>query len=186
MNVLRLFARGSVAFGLVVAFVLAGPAIATSREDTATPRSSRAPVFHRTQSNGREIGTLRIPAIGVDETIRSGVDIDVINQGVAHWVGTSDAGGDGNMVLAGHRTTYSKPFYDIGELNTGDLVYVSDDRDGELMYRVTESFVVDPEDIWITFDQESPMLTMFACHPKGSTRYRIVVTAEPVSEVPIA
>ncbi|MGI9585530.1 MAG: sortase [Acidimicrobiia bacterium] len=178
--------RGLVALGLVVAFVVAGPADATSREDTATPGSSRAPVFHPTQSNGREMGTVRIPAIGVDETIRSGVDIDVINQGVAHWVGTADAGGEGNMVLAGHRTTYTKPFYDLGELSVGDLVYVSDDRDGEVMYRVTESFIVDPEDIWITFDQESPMLTMFACHPKGSTRYRIVVTAEPVADVPIA
>jgi sortase A len=186
MNLWSVLQKGSIAIVLIVVFVVAGPAVATSREDTATPGPSRQPVFHRTQSNGREVGTLRIPAIGVEETIRSGVAIDVINQGVAHWVGTSEAGGEGNMVLAGHRTTYSRPFYDIGELNEGDLVYVSDDRDGELMYRVTESFVVDPEDIWITFDQESPMLTMFACHPKGSTRYRIVVTAEPVADVPIA
>ncbi len=183
---LSIVGRVAVAAALAAIFVTAGPAAATSREETAIPGSARQPVFHRTQTNGREIGTIRIPAIGVDETIRSGVASEIIDRGVAHWVGTSGPGGEGNMVLAGHRTTLTQPFRDIDRLQHGDLVYVSDGRGGEVMYRVTDSFVVDPQDMWITYDQASPMLTMFACHPKGSSRYRIVVTAEPVANVPIA
>jgi sortase (surface protein transpeptidase) len=46
------------------------------------------------------------------------------------------------------------------------------------MYRVEDTFVVAPEDIWITYDIPGrSLLTMFACHPKGSARQRIVVRA---------
>ena len=41
--------------------------------------------------------------------------------------------------------------------------------------------IVEPEDMWITYDHETPTLTMFACHPKGSAEKRIVVVAELVS-----
>ena len=34
------------------------------------------------------------------------------------------------------------------------------------------------DDVWITYEQGSPLLTMFACHPKGSARQRIVVQAD--------
>ena len=45
-------------------------------------------------------------------------------------------------------------------------------------YRVSDTFIVAPEDIWISYDLGRPMVTMFACHPKGSARQRIVVQAE--------
>ena len=124
------------------------------------------------------IGHLSIPAIGVDEVIRSGVAVDVIDRGVAHWVGTAGAGEEGNMVLAAHRTTHTAPFRDLDDLAPGDLVVVTDPSGFDVMYRVDEIFVVDPEDIWITYDIPGrSTLTLFACHPKGSARQRIVVRA---------
>jgi sortase A len=132
------------------------------------------------------VGTLRIPSIGLDENVRSGVAPRIINSGVAHWVGTAGAGEPGNVVLAGHRTTHTRPFNDLDLLQPGDLVYMTDARGFEVMYRVSNTFIVDPEDIWITFDQGSPMLTMFACHPKGSKRFRIVVQADLVGRRPLA
>ena len=47
--------------------------------------------------------------------------MSVIDQGVAHWSGTSGPAGDGNVVLAGHRTTHSQPFHDLDRLDAGDL-----------------------------------------------------------------
>lgn len=183
MGLTRLIAR-FILIGVVSATTIGAVAqasAASSVRDVA-PGSSREPVFHRSQSSGVEIGRVRIPAIGVDEVIRSGVAISVIDRGVAHWAGTSGPGGPGNMVLAGHRTTHTRPFRDLDRLSTGDLVFVRDGRGFDLMYRVDEVFVVDPTDIWITYDQGSPMLTMFACHPKGSNDQRIVVTAELMGE----
>ena len=128
------------------------------------------------------MGTLRIPAIGVEEVVRSGVGIDVIDMGVAHWAGTATPGQDGNVVLAGHRTVETRPFYDLDDLTPGDVIYVTDADGIDVMYRVAETFIVEPSDVWITFDRPDPTLTMFACHPKGSAAQRIVVVADLVSD----
>ncbi|MFV1998803.1 MAG: class E sortase, partial [Acidimicrobiia bacterium] len=109
------------------------------------------------------------------------VAIEVINKGVAHWAGTSMPGEEGNLVLAGHRTTYTRPFYDLDLLQPGDMVHMTRDGDYDVMYKVSGTFIVEPQDIWITYNRDTPMMTMFACHPKGSTRYRIVVTADLVA-----
>jgi sortase A len=159
----------------------AAPAGAVVRPDDMTSSAARQPAFHRSQSAGVEIGTVRIPAIDLDETVRSGVAMSVIDQGVAHWAGTSTPGGSGNVVLAGHRTTKTRPFENIGELDEGDLIYMTGGDGREIMYKVSDSFVVDPNDLWITYDGPEPSLTMFACHPKGSARFRIVVQAELVA-----
>lgn len=144
------------------------------------PNAARQPSFHRSQSSGVVLGSLAIPSIGVDETVRSGVAMSVIDLGPAHWAGTALPGEAGNVVLAGHRTTKTRPFYDLDRLDPGDLVYMSDGNGFEVMYAVSGTLVVEPSDLWITYDTPDPTLTMFACHPKGSERYRIVVQADLV------
>ncbi|GMR02322.1 MAG: hypothetical protein BMS9Abin20_0653 [Acidimicrobiia bacterium] len=175
--------RSIIRFLVVVAVVAAipAPALARSAPENAFPNSARQPSFHRSQSSGAPLGSLRVPAIGIDETVRSGVAPSVINLGVAHWAGTAMPGQNGNVVLAGHRTTYTRPFYDLDRLRPGDLVFMKVGEGLEFMYKVSEVTIVDPDDLWITYDRDRPMLTMFACHPKGSDRYRIVVTADLVA-----
>jgi LPXTG-site transpeptidase (sortase) family protein len=85
------------------------------------------------------------------------------------------------VVLAGHRATKTKPFRDLDKLKLGDLVFMKDGRGFDVMYRVSDTYIVDPEDLWITYDGPTPSVTMFACHPKGSARYRIVVKADLVA-----
>ena len=41
--------------------------------------------------------------------------------------------------------------------------------------------IVGPDEVWITYDNGEALLTMFACHPKGSAAQRIVVRAELVA-----
>ena len=172
-------------FGGIIVLVsmvlsLSVPGHAAEQPENAFPNPARQPSFHRTQSSAFAVGTITIPAIGVDETIRSGVSLSVIDRGVAQWAGTVGPGEDGNLVLAGHRTTYTQPFLDLDRLAVNDLIYVTDGRGFQVMYQVSGTMIVNPQDLWITFDRDKPMLTMFACHPKGSARYRIVVTADLV------
>jgi sortase A len=176
---MKLIIRFVMAAGMVI--VLASPVAAATRQDDLIPNPARQAVFHRSQASGATVGNLRIPAIGLDETIRSGVAMSVIDKGVAHWSGTARPGEYGNVVLAGHRATKTKPFRDLDKLKLGDLVFMTDGRGFEVMYRVSDTYVVDPSDLWITYDGPTPSVTMFACHPKGSARYRIVVTADLVA-----
>ena len=155
--------------------------VPTVRADTGlrtVAPSARATVFAPVQSMGFTVGQLEIPSIGVDEMIREGINMDVIDRGVAHWVGTAHAGGYGNMVLAGHRTTKTRPFYDLDLLVPGDEIIVTGLLGQVATYRVSESFVVDPMQIWIADWTDTPTLTLFACHPKGSAKERIIVRAD--------
>lgn len=102
----------------------------------------------------------------------------VIDQGPAHWVGTETPGGPGNVVLAGHRTTHSAPFRNLDRLEAGDPVLLTNADGFVTVYVVRDTFIVTPDDVWITYELGSPLLTMFACHPKGSARQRIVVQAD--------
>lgn len=165
--------------------LMAGPASAGSVPQGYEPGPSRQPSNHRVQSAAWPLGTLRIPAIDLVEQVRVGVDLSVLNQGVGHWAGTSTPGGDGNVVLAGHRTTWTHPFEDLDDLSHGDLIFMTDGRGIDVMYKVTDISIVEPTDMWITWDRPQPTMTLFACHPKGSARYRIVVVADLVSRQPL-
>ena len=179
---------------LVATFIVvsAAPAVATPSQLVESPTTEVAPnparqsVLHPAQASGVEVGWIRIPSIDVDEVIRSGISLDVIDRGVAHWVGTAGAGEPGNVVLAGHRTTHTRPFWALDALDSGDLIYLADGDGFDVIYRVVDSFVVEPNAMWITYESGAPTLTMFACHPKGSARYRLVVKAEMVARRHIA
>lgn len=142
---------------------------------TLTPGSSRQSVLAAVQTLGIEVGRMRIPSIGVQHGIRAGVSLDVLDDGPGHWVGTSSPGEPGNMVIAGHRTTHGAPFGDLDRLVPGDMMYFTAGDGREVMYKVTETLIVNPEDIWITYETGEDIATLFACHPKGSARHRIVV-----------
>jgi sortase A len=174
-----------VAVSLALAPVAAGAAPAAPNPAGYAPRSSRQPVIDRTQSLGFVTSRIQVPSLGIDLPVYEGVAPEVLDKGVGHWVGTALPGDDGNVVLAGHRTTHSAPFRDLDRLEIGALIYLTNRSDFEVMYRVTDVFVVTPDDMWITFDGDHPTVTLFACHPKGSARQRIVVQAEMVGGPPV-
>ncbi|QGG96379.1 sortase [Actinomarinicola tropica] len=121
------------------------------------------------------LGRVSIPAIGLDDELHVGMTLTAINRGPSHWPGTALPGQVGNMVLAGHRTTYSRPFLDLDLVVPGDEMVV-ETTDGERHVYVAIHTEVVPEDaVWIADQTPERTATTFACHPKGSARERIVV-----------
>jgi len=104
----------------------------------------------------------------------------MIDRGPSHWPGTALPGERGNTVFPGHRTTHSRPFYDIDRLTPGDHLMFTV-ASGTYVYEVRESFVVDDRDTWIVEPTPDHTFTIFACHPKGSARQRYVVKGVLVS-----
>lgn len=121
------------------------------------------------------IGRIVIPAIGLDHTVYEGVWLTVIDVGPGHWPGTAMPGGHGNAVFGGHRVTYSHPFRDLDRLAPGDEIIFEMVDGSRHVYAVTEQFVVDPTGVWIVDQMPGHTVTLFACHPKGSARQRIVI-----------
>ena len=123
------------------------------------------------------IGRIRIPKIGVDAELRDQITQESIDLGPSHWPGTAAPGGYGNAVIAGHRSSHSAPFHDLGALTAGDAIVLSDQAGHVFTYRVTEMFVVNPDAMWITDQTPGRTLTIFTCHPIGSSAQRLVVRA---------
>ncbi len=164
----------------VVAVAFVASALPAGADAPYVPRGDRALVGALTQSLGFDVGRVEIPAIGVDETIREGIDIGVINRGPAHWAGTAMPGQRGNVVLAGHRTTYSRPFHDLDRLQPGDDIWLTGIDGVRAQYEVAHTMIVEPTAVWIADPTPAPIVTLFACHPKGSLAQRIVVRAKLV------
>ncbi len=122
-------------------------------------------------------GMIEIPRIALQATMYEGVSMKVLGHGPGHWPGSAGPGQRGNMVIGGHRVTRPQPFRDIDRLEVGDEVVVGDGV-SRSSYRVTSTEIVTPDAMWIIDPTPAPTATLFACHPKGSTRQRIVVRLE--------
>lgn len=122
------------------------------------------------------VGAIAIPRIDVMQTLYRGVTLPTLDKGVGWWPGTAMPGQAGNVVLGGHRMSKKKPFRNIDQLQPGDEILLST-VDGDFVYLVDRSFVVEPTDVWIIDQTTDATLTLFACHPPGSTRQRLVVVA---------
>jgi sortase A len=127
-----------------------------------------------------DVGRIQIPKIGLDQTVHEGVEQMVIDAGPAHWPGTAAFGSWGNVVLAGHRTTHTEPFLRAAELAPGDEIVLSDPS-GTYTYHVTGTQVVENTALWIVNQAPGRTLTIFTCHPIGSSAQRLIVRAQLMS-----
>lgn len=143
--------------------------------DPSPPRAPRQTAPRRPQATGRIV----IPKIGVDLETYEGVDQWTLRFGPSWWDVTARPGDVGNTTFAGHRTTFTRPFYDIDRIAVGDEVTFTTAA-GVFTYRATSSFVVEETAVWIAEPTDTPTFTLFACHPKGSERQRYVVKGDLV------
>jgi sortase A len=115
----------------------------------------------------------------------SGVTLDDLRAGPGHYPESDSPGGDGNVAIAGHRTTYGAPFWSLDELQQGDTIHVVD-RDGEeWVYEFTEQRVVSPADTWVVgedpLETGEPTITLTTCHPRFSAAQRLIAWGELVT-----
>lgn len=150
-----------------------------------SPRAAAKPIASTPRTQARlepivEIGTIEIPKIGLAHRIMEGISMRNIDLGPSHWPGTAFPGEVGNAVFAGHRVTKTKPFRNIDQLVPGDrVIFTVQGIRSE--YSVTETLIVSPKDVWIADQTPTPTATIFACHPPGSARQRIVVRMDLVT-----
>ena len=128
---------------------------------------------------GDPIARIEMPTIGVDNIVVAGVEKSDLKKGPGHYPETPMPGQLGNAAIAGHRTTYGQPFFDIDKLEVGDEIIVTT-VDGRFVYRVTGQQIVSPSDYQVvaTVDPTTATLTLTSCHPKWTARERIIITSE--------
>ena len=127
---------------------------------------------------GDALTRIVIPTIKVDTVVVEGTGASALRAGAGHYPNTPLPGEEGNVAIAGHRTTYGKPFANLDRLAPGDEV-VLETPIGRHVYRVTKPpFVVPNTDFSVISQTPGRTLTLTTCHPKGSARQRLVVKAD--------
>ena len=141
---------------------------------------------------------LIIPKLNVDVPVHFGISLSEVmpsmNNGVAHYriAGASAFPGEiGNLVITGHSAgdiyssnPYKYIFSGLERLEDGDLIYVNYNS-VRYTYRVTKKEVVEPTNVAaLVVDTDKPILTLITCTPLGTSRYRLLVTAEQISPSP--
>jgi sortase A len=144
---------------------------------------------------GEAFAIMRIPRLGADyaRPVLQGTDTGTLTRGIGHYPGTAFPGQVGNFAVAGHRTTYGKPFSDIELLQKGDLILV-ETKASYIVYAVDRHLIVTPDQIQVIAPvPQAPgarpsqaWLTMTACHPRYSASQRYVVFAKLVKALPRA
>ena len=165
-----------------------GVEIAVIPKDLKVYSADGAPVLAE-PSEATTFATLHVPRWGYDyvKPVSEGTDrgrvLDTL--GIGHYAGTSMPGAVGNFAIAGHRTTYGKPFSDIDTLQTGDALVVQTES-AWYVYTVTGSTIVTPDDIAAIAPMpgklgEAPTaasITLTSCHPRFSAAKRYIVWGE--------
>jgi len=123
--------------------------------------------------------------VKVNTVVVEGTTLAALEAGAGHYVTTPYPCDAGNVGIAGHRTTYGRPFNKIDEMRPGDTVDLITPF-ARCTYRVVPSFgghsnpwVVLPNDYGVV-DQVGALgtghwLTLTSCHPLGSDTHRIVL-----------
>jgi sortase A len=125
------------------------------------------------------IGTIRIPSINLNQVIIEGVGENDLSLGPGHYPGTPLPGEAGNSAIAGHRTTWGHPFYNLNEVGPHDRIIVTTVQ-GTFTYLPIAHQVVLPSDVKVLAPSRLPELTLTTCNPRFSAAQRLVVIAKLV------
>lgn len=148
------------------------------RDDLARRFRVTGPQADR-QIPGRGVTILRIPRMGLDSVVVEGVGLEDLQKGPGHYPRTPLPGEEGNVGIAGHRTTYGKPFWSLDELRPGDEIFLVT-REGEYVYEVRWTRVVLPSQTEVLDPTSRPALTLTTCEPRFSAARRLIVRAVQV------
>ena len=130
------------------------------------------------------VARLEIPRLGYDEIVLEGATPRTLAFGPARLLSGPRLGEPGNLVFAGHRTSWFQP---LESVHTGDMIQIEwfDARRHELRkrtYTVDLIRIVDPQDLRLLGPTAEDALTLITCYPFGSGLHspqRFVVRAYP-------
>jgi sortase A len=154
------------------------------KESAASRMRRQATALLRARGDGKALGSLSIPRIGLKTVFVEATSHDSLKKGPGHYRGTVLPGLAGTVGLAGHRTTYGAPFRRVNELRKDSRIVVRMPY-GTFTYMVTGSRITTPSDASSLVSHAGvDKLVLTACHPLYSAAKRIVVTARLASATP--
>jgi sortase A len=119
--------------------------------------------------------TIAIPKLEINAAVVKGTSVELLKKGPGLYEGSPLPNvANGNVCIAGHRTTYGSWFRNVDQLEEGDEI-ILDYSGVKYTYQVQRVFIVDKKDWTVIEPQDYPAITLTSCHPLRSSKQRIVV-----------
>jgi sortase A len=123
---------------------------------------------------------LLVPAMLLDSPIYEGSSSSTLSKGLWRLPSSSTPTQSGNMVIVGHRFTYTNPegvFYNLNKVLVGDEIGIFWNSK-RYLYTVTTTEVVPPTDLNVQAPTNQSELTLYTCTPLWLPKNRLVVIAK--------
>jgi sortase A len=151
-------------------------------EDQFTSPALREAYVTRTIRPGDALTRIVIPRLGVDTIVVEGTTLSALRAGAGHYQQSSLPCDNGNAAIAGHRTTYGKPFANVDQLSSGDRIMLITPI-GRCTYQVVRApWITHPADFSVISQRKGSLLTLTTCHPPGTADERLIVRARLVEK----
>jgi sortase A len=162
------------------------PAVTTSTLPQVRAGRSRM----KAPSAGRKLGLIVIPRLRVRQVFVEGTAKADLETGPGRYSRSAYPGQPGNAAIAGHRTTFGAPFFNMNLMRVGDPIFVQT-KQGNFRYDVIDAckpkctgngwFIVSPKDSSVLAATPGDnLLTLTTCHPKYQAKQRLIVRARLV------
>lgn len=113
---------------------------------------------------------IEIPKIDLKAIVADGVEDNILKYAVGHFPNTSFPGKEGNFAVAGHRNFRTGEFFlNLHKLLAGDDIIITT-HENKYVYKVTETFVVGPENTYILNHTNTSTITLVTCTTDGKDR----------------
>jgi sortase A len=160
---------------------LAGVLIRRAWEQGVQSGKARAPW---PWADTHPVARLRIPRLGYDEIVLEGATPRTLAFGPARMQSGAGLGELGNLLLAGHRTSWFRPLEAIKQGDEIDIQWAGahGGKLRERTYTVDVIRIVEPQDTSLLAPTAEEALTLITCYPFGRgprSPQRFVVRAVP-------
>lgn len=154
-------------------------------DQIASPELQQA-YKERKIETGDSLTRIKIPALGLDTVVVEGITPSALRAGAGHYPQTPLPCESGNVSIAGHRTTYGRPFGNVDQLKPGDTIELTTPIGGCVYQVARDPFVVAPTEMSVIDATAERSLTLTTCHPKGSAAQRLIIRATWVKDLKAA
>lgn len=122
------------------------------------------------------LAVLALDRLQIRVPVFDGTDELRLNRGAGWIAGTARPGESGNTGIAGHRDGF---FRGLMNIQIGDVVELRTPH-RTIVYHVSETEIVNPEDVSVLLPRSTPSVTLVTCYPfyfVGSAPQRFIVHA---------
>ena len=130
---------------------------------------------------GSWVARLEVPSLNLSTTVLEGTDDGTLRRGSGHIEDTPFPGQAGNVGIAGHRDTVFRP---LKRIHAGDALNLTT-ADRVYRYRISKTFIVGPDDVYVLDPTDHSTLTLVTCYPFefiGHAPRRFIVQADLIAD----